>query len=650
MRNSLLVDKIVGKSPALFLAYASLRRTLRRQHELMRGLPTLIVLVIEESNAIGIYKKAADLLLSRSQDIWLRRRDERRALVRVLEPSDRSVSDGIGNLEKDAGHDVVVVIVPSRDQIPLDLLLTADAIVDIERPTKRHVHAVRHYLGRWAIDDATAGLVAELDFGLLVRVACKRTLPHTEALGLLASLSTSMPTAPLLEDLPGNFAAKVWGKSFIEDLCRCRNGNASWWSVMPRGVLLHGPPGTGKTLFAQALARSSGLPMISASVSQWQSAGHLGDMLKAMRKTFETARAKQPAIVFLDELDSIGDRAKFKGDYVDYSRQVVNQLLECIDGAEGRDQILIVGATNFSEAIDPALLRGGRIERHIRLDLPNSDERADILRYHLRSNDTGSGLQQIANDLVGWSGADLEMLAREAKALAARNNRPVGIDDLVHSLPTPVELSEDQALRVAIHEAGHAVVGYLLRPNSRITVSMRRRFRLSVSAEQASGLTKFENLNNDELLPTRAHFEDHICLCLAGAAAEECVLGSKSNGFARSAGSDLDRASALAVQMVTNYGFGRSLRFLVTGAELRTGDVSSLPADIREEVSEILDGQYRRATWILNKHVLFAEELANELLQRRLLDPSDVDALASKMKIERDWRGLSLSEEWRPQA
>lgn len=651
MQNSLPVERILGKAPALFLAYASLRRTLRGQHGLMQGLPSFVVLVTAESGASAIYQKAADLLLNGSPDIWFRRRHERKALVRVLESPHRKLSEGIPHLEEDARHDVVVVIVRSRDQIPPDLFLTADAIVDIERPTKRHVHAVRNLLGRRAIDDATAKLVAELDLGLMVRVACKRTFTHTEAVGLSASLSMIRASAPLLEDLPGNSAAKAWGISFIEDLCRCRQGNASWRSVMPRGVLLHGPPGTGKTLFAQALARSSGLPMVSASVSQWQSAGHLGDMLKAMRKTFETARAKQPAIVFLDELDSIGDRAKFTGDYVNYSRQVVNQLLECIDGAEGRDQILIVGATNFSEAIDPALLRSGRIERHIRLDLPDATERADILRYHLAVEDADGELSDVASDLVGWSGADLDMLAREAKALAARFNRPVGVADVVRCLPRSVELSEAQALRVAIHEAGHAVVGHLLWPSSRITVSMRRKFRLSGSAEQASGLTKFENVDNEELLPTRAHFEDHICRCLAGAAAEEHLLGSKSNGFAVSAGSDLDRASALALQMVTNYGFGRSLRFLVTGTESRTGDVASLPAEIREEVSQILDEQYRRATSILSEHSAFAKELAYELLQKRLLAPSDVEALASKMEIERDGgRGLPARKGWRPQA
>lgn len=631
MKSDARMPRILGASPALFLAYAVLRMTLRKQYALMKGLPSTVV-VMGGGDATATYRKAADLMLN-GPEFWIRREPERKALVRVVDGQRRSARGNSEALEEHGRHDVVLVLARTRDEIPYDLALTADEVIDMQRPTKRHIQAARRLLGRSALDDSTAQLVAELEFPLIVRIVCKRSFGQAEAARLLTTIRAERSSAPLLEDLPAYSAAKSWGTSFIDDVNRCRQGKVSWRSVMPRGVLLHGPPGTGKTLFAQALARSAGLPLISTSVSQWQSHGHLGDMLRAMRKTFEAARAKQPAIVFLDELDSIGDRAKFRGDNVDYSRQVVNQLLECIDGAEGRDQVLVVGATNFRDAIDPALLRSGRIERHIRLELPDAEERADILRFHLPTDVSRDELKEIASDLEGWSGADLEMLAREARARAGRNDRRVSIAEVHASLPPMVELSEDQAYRVAVHEAGHAVVGQVLWPRSRISVAMKRKFRLFKSLYHAQGWTRFEDAAEEELLPTRKDFEDQICRSLSGAAAEESLLGARSNGFGGAEGSDLERASKIAMRMITSDGLGRSLTLLIEPRASRTGNVAPLPPEVRQEVSLILDEQFRRARCLVDRHSSAVRVLAKELLEKQTLGPSDVAALCSWITV-----------------
>jgi ATP-dependent Zn protease len=619
---------MAATSPALFLAYATLRMTLRYQYGLMRGLPSTVVVVTGE-DALATYRRAADLVFNGSLDRLMSRRPERRAAVHVLESQRKGFRVNHEMLEALGEHNVVVMIARSRADIPPDLFLTADTVIDIQRPTTRHIQAARRLLGRTLFDDKTAQLVARLEFPVIVRAVCRRNLREPEAARLLESLHANDSKPPFLEDLPAYSAAKEWGKTFIEDVRRYRQGKLSWRSVMPRGVLLDGPPGTGKTLFAQALARSAGLPLISTSVSQWQSHGHLGDMLRAMRKTFETARAKQPAIVFLDELDSIGDRAKFRGDYVDYSRQVVNQLLECIDGAEGRDQVLVIGATNFRDAIDPALLRSGRIERHIRLELPDEDERADILRFHLPSDFSKNLLREVAADLVGWSGADLDMLAREAKARAGRNDRAVSIADLCASLPPVMELSGDQAYRVAVHEAGHSVVAQLLWPRSRISVSLKKKFRMFGNLGRAPGWTRFENGGEEQLLPTRKDLEDHICRILSGAAAEEFFLGARSNGFGGIEGSDLDHASKIAMRMVTSDGLGRRLRWFEpqTSGE---GNFASMYSEIREEVSFVLEEQYSRARCMVEQHSSAVSQLAKELLERETLGPADVLAISKR--------------------
>ncbi|TBY54406.1 AAA family ATPase [Rhizobium leguminosarum bv. viciae] len=618
------VFNAVRRIPALFLAYSTLRKTLRTQHALMNGHPATVVVVTGSAEVTDAHRKAAELLLMGSTDTW-NRRSHRRELVHVLDlPSHRKKSK-IANpiLEEHGKYDFIIVLARSRAEVPPDLAISADAIVDLARPKVRHIHAVRRLLGRQPFDEETATIVATLDFPLLVPVVCKRRLSAAEAQHLIATAQGAAASAPSLEELPGYGKAKDWANTFIADLGRVRIGELAWVD-MDRGVLLYGPPGTGKTLFARAFAQSAGLPLISASVSRWQSYGHLGDLLGAMRETFDRARAQQPAIIFLDELDSIGDRTKFSGDHVNYSRQVVNYLLECIDGAEGRDQVVVVAATNLPEVIDPALLRSGRIERHIKVDLPGANERFDILRYHLAIKSSDEALRIAAADLEGWNGADLEMLAREAKQRSRLSQRAVQVDDVIASLPPLQELSSSSARRVTVHEAGHAVVACILSPGCRVTLSFKRKFRWFRENELAPGMMRYELSGDDQLLQTREDFEDLICRTLAGAAAEEHILGSRSNGFSGSIGSDLETATVIATRMLCSYGLGGSLPFLIESRRVDATRTSGLPGDLRREVGRILDEQYSRAMAIVAEHTTRIEEMAAELMNRGMLGPDDV--------------------------
>lgn len=620
----------IRRSSALFLGYAAMRATLRTQYLLMRGFPSIVVVVTGGVKVCEAHRKAAELLLTGSLESWTRRAPEHRALVHVLEaPRGKRPKEPNPILEEHGKYDFIIVLARSRSEIPSDLAIGADGIVDLARPTVEHIHAVRRLLGRRPFGEEAAKIVAALDFSLLVAVVSKHSLSAAEARRLLATVEGATADSPSLEDLPGYGRAKVWARGFIADLARVKSGVLDW-AEMGRGVLLHGPPGTGKTLFARAFAQSAGLPLIAASVARWQSFGHLGDLLGAMRESFEQARAKQPSILFLDELDSVGDRAKFSGNHVDYSRQVVNFLLECIDGAQGRDQVVVIAATNYADVIDPALLRSGRIERHIKIELPDAEERFEILRYHLGIKSSEDALRMIAVDLEGWNGADLDMLAREAKQRGRSFQRVVQIDDVIKSLPPLQELSDDQARRVAVHEAGHVVAACVLSPGCRVSVSMRKKFRWFDSKQAEPGVTRYEVSDEDHLLQTREDFEDFICRSLAGAAAEEHVLGSRSTGFSGSIGSDLETATVIATRVLCSYGLGRSLPFLIETHKVNSTYASRLPHDLRGEVGRILEQQYSRARLLVAEHSIAVEDIAAELLEKDALRVDEVAAIVSR--------------------
>ncbi|TAY99663.1 AAA family ATPase [Rhizobium leguminosarum] len=618
---------VMRGSPGVFLAYASLRRSLRAQHALMHGLPTTIIVVTGGAAVTDSQRKAAELLATAALETRKRYRGYPTTLVRVLAVRDRRKSNAVDLIFAELGkYEVAVFLVRSRSEIPVELALAADAIAELAKPTADHVHAVRRVLKRAPIGESVVRSIVELDFPLLVAISTRHRLSEADTVERLVLRNLDATNdGPRIEELPGYTSAKAWAEGFTADVRRFRSGEIDW-SNLPRGVLLFGPPGTGKTLFAQALARSADLPIVSASVSKWQAAGALSDFLRAMDETFETARSKQPSIVFLDELDSIGDRRRFSGDYVEYHRQVVNHLLDKIDGAEGRNRILVVAATNFREAIDPALLRGGRIETHIEIDLPSPAERTEILQFHLADGD--DELSEVAAGLEGWSGADLERLAREAKSKARTKSRPVRVMDLLESLPPQRTLSDEQARRVAVHEAGHALVATVLAPDSRPSLSMRRQFHDHPSNEAASlGWTSHEK-SGDTLLPTKRDLEDNICRILAGAAAEEVGAGSRSSGFAGTAGSDLDVATAIAARMVASYGMGRRLTFTSSAHEIDAKTAARLPIDIRKEIGEILEQQLSRAKSIVSDNVMFLEKLAEELLAKGKVGADDVRAIA----------------------
>lgn len=428
--------------------------------------------------------------------------------------------------------------------------------------------------------------------------------------------------------------ASVWAQELKTDIQEWRDGKLPW-SEVDKGCLLFGPPGTGKTRFAAALAAACEMHLESTSIAQWQSSkdGHLGDMLKAMYKSFAAARENAPCLLFIDEFDSIGDRAKFPSRHADYSTQVVNGLLECIDGIDGREGVIVIGACNYPQKIDPALIRSGRLEKHVHFPMPDSVARAEILAFHLPSLAEDSALHEIAARLPGKSGADLERLAREARRIARREHRSVTVDDIRSKIPPLPALNFDHLLQIATHEAGHALVAHMLKVGRVERVEVFDNIVTFSTELDAHGITVIELPKRP--FETRWEMMKMITFHLAGAAAEEVFFKDTSTMASGNRDSDFAKATSLAVKMVTEHGFGSS-RYYLPGS-VDAGSPLDLWQDQRleAEVNEILKTQYDRAFDMLSGLETILVRFAVKLAEMKTLRENDLKML---------WPGADISD------
>ena len=327
---------------------------------------------------------------------------------------------------------------------------------------------------------------------------------------------------------------------------------------IPRGVLLMGPPGTGKTLLARALAGEAGVPFFSLSASEFIEM-YVGVGASRVRKLFEDARKAAPSIVFIDELDSVGRvRGAGLGGGHDEREQTLNQILAELDGFSGHEAVIVLAATNRPDVLDPALLRPGRFDRHVTLDLPDRQARAAILGVHLRRVPTAADVEpnELAAGTPGFSGADLKNLVNEAAMHAARGRREtvcaedfeVTRDRVLLGSERKLVMQAEERHRLAVHESGHALSGWFLPgadPLHKVTIIPRGR---------ALGAT--EQLPSEEryTLP-RDYLRDRLAVLLGGRGAERALLGSVSSG----ADDDIRQATRLARAMVARWGMSERI-------------------------------------------------------------------------------------------
>lgn len=423
-----------------------------------------------------------------------------------------------------------------------------------------------------------------------------------------------------LERLGGHGEAGEWARLAARDLAAYREGRLAW-SDVPRGALLVGPPGTGKTLLAQALANSAHVPLVTGSLARWQAddEGHLGTTLKAMRRTFADARLAAPCVMLVDEIDSFGNRASFSRRNRDYSTQVVNALLECLDGAEPRDGVLVVATCNSIKHVDPAILRAGRLDAVLRVPLPDAAALEGMFRLYLgeltaTDSQEAAGLAKVARaaEARGATGANVEQWCREARAIAREAGRGVVMADLVAVVgPPPSEPSREMLWRAAVHEAGHAL-GYLaIGPCTLLGAKLHL-------DGNSLGVTK---VSRDALghvkLPTRTALLALIRAQLAGRAAELVLLGEASAGAGGSADSDLARATTAAVSLVARSGLSGAPDALVWRGHGRISEAKLLTDPcFRFAVAKILATAHADAESLIRANAERVRRLAETLLVR----------------------------------
>lgn len=522
----------------------------------------------------------------------------------------------------------VLLFYTDETEISADLALLIDHKVEMQSPTSKHFEEAAKSFGQ-TISCEEAAYLATRDLRD-IRLAWRPNRPIRKVVRQLKSLVPDEPPpnvelsergSPRLEDLAGFGAAKGWGLQLAADIKAWMAGEIEWADV-DKGIVLAGPSGCGKSTFPKALANTCGIALITSSAAAWQATGHLGDMLKAMRKAFKEAAAARPSVFFIDEVDSVGDREAYKNsDYHDYKRQVINGLLECMDSTDGREGVVVVGATNDASAIDVALLRPGRFEQVVQIERPDAEDRKAILRYHLPDlevQDFSPFIVQTAE----WSGADIEKLARDARRTARRSGRKaVTDDDLLSAMPTLSAYTDAERFRLAVHEIGHAVVGATLRPEQLLNVKINR-WRPSQVGWNQIGATFFDG--NSPLMTTASYFTDTIAIVLSGMAAERIFFGEHSMASGGDASADLTKATDIATMMERSFGFGDGL-LTDTGfgrrpmENLRQSD----PA-LRQAIRQRLDAQYDRVMQILMSKRAEVQSLAERLSDCFELDAADI--------------------------
>ncbi len=406
---------------------------------------------------------------------------------------------------------------------------------------------------------------------------------------------------------------------------------------IPKGVLLVGPPGTGKTLLARAVAGEAGVPFLSVSGSDFMEM-FVGVGASRVRDLFQTARKQAPAIIFVDEIDSIGrKRGAGLGGGHDEREQTLNQMLSEMDGFDPAEGVVIIAATNRPDILDPALLRPGRFDRQIVVPLPDLEERLPILRTHCKGKRIGQDvdLEVVARGTPGMSGADLANLVNEAALHAVRRgSATIGMDDfessrdrvLMGQRRESLVLSDDEKERVAYHEGGHAVLAYVLDsadPVHKVTI---------LPTGMALGVTMQLPMEERHIHP-RQHIEDSLCVRMGGRVAELLVYGDLSTGAAN----DLVGNTELARKMVREWGMSDEIGPMAWGSQgqvflgedlMHTRDYSEDTSRvIDDEVERILRAEEERAIATLTRHRGGLDAVANALLEQETLDGREVGRL-----------------------
>ena len=423
---------------------------------------------------------------------------------------------------------------------------------------------------------------------------------------------------------------------------------------IPKGILLVGPPGTGKTLFAKAVAGEANVPFFSISGSDFVEM-FVGVGASRVRDLFDAAKKSQPCIVFIDEIDAVGrQRGTGLGGGHDEREQTLNQLLVQMDGFETNEGIIVMAATNRADILDPALLRPGRFDRQIHVNLPDVRGREQILKVHARNKPLAPDVnfKILARMTSGFSGADLENLLNEAAILTARAGKKMignhelfeGINKVLLGPQKKSRLVTESDKRItAYHESGHAIIAKLCKhcdPVQEVSI---------IARGMAAGYTMTRPDNDDNHM-TRDKLTDLVCELLGGRVAEELVIKDISTG----ASNDLQRVTEIARKMVTEWGMSERVGlvvyrsdnpiFLGRDMEAHNSYSEETAGIIDEEVHKIIEAAHERAVKLLTEHRQVLDNMARVLIERETIYTDEVDMLLEGKSVEEVYTYMDTKE------
>ena len=458
-----------------------------------------------------------------------------------------------------------------------------------------------------------------------------KSKPAKYEIGKLSSIT--------FKDIAGYDEAKIEVMEIVEFL-KFPEHFTRLGAKIPKGVLLLGPPGTGKTYMAKAVAGEAGVPFFSLSGSEFVEM-FVGVGAARVRDLFEKAKQSAPSIVFIDEIDSIG---RIRGAAVsvqtnDERESTLNQLLAEMDGFDVNTNVMVIAATNRPDILDSALLRPGRFDRHIFLELPNKREREAIYKVHMKPLilDKAIDLDYIVSQTPGFSGADIANSCNEAALIAARSKKnTVDVDDFIEAIDRIVRglekksklISPDEKKVIAYHEAGHALVSWMLKNTEQLVkVSI-------IPRGQSLGAAQY--LPEERQIYTYSQLIDNLCVDLGGRTAEEIIFNEASSG----ALDDLEKVTKQAYVMVANFGLSKII------GNVSFYDSEGLSQDFQkpysEATAELIDLEVRRLTneaherakLIINDHLDKLKKLAEYLLQNEVINIEELELILGKRNLE----------------
>lgn len=516
-----------------------------------------------------------------------------------------------------SGGGRILGVTHNLDFLPKAMVASADILLKIPSPDDTILReAIKLATGR-SVRSLPAGISAGLSYGDVcgaIRTgssakACVARL--VEAASSKAKVDAGNRDVPTLDKLHGYGAAMEWSQALVTDLEAWRAGELNF-SAIERTAIWASAPGLGKTSLARSLAKTAGIPLIATSVSSWfsDSSGYLDGVIKRIDQVFAEAAAVAPALLLLDECEGLPQR--FGSDRNSaWWTPVVGHMLLKLDSAvsDVSSKLIIVGATNHPEKLDPALVRPGRMSKIIRIDMPDAGALQGIFRQHLGDDLPDADLTGLAKAAAGSSGAQVHDWIKSARRVVRQEHRLLRLEDLFDQVLPNESRPPDLVRRVAVHEAAHAVVSHVLKPGSVELVTI-------VGRDESEGGRTATTWSVNQVM-SRPEIENAATVCLAGRCGEQVLLNSITSGAGGDTSSDLGRATFLLSLIHATFGLGENLLHRATSQTVM--NLLTLDPVLSRTVEADLQRLYAKALKIVEDNVVLVEAVADALIQHRHL-------------------------------